>query len=122
VALGSNPGQGPYGAGRYLGGSAGGAKRSPQHRLVNDQLDYIRTVTRSFRAAELVAMPKRSRTYWGRYTPTTAARIATGVGPTDAGMPWSTGALGGQAYNFRRVRETLVARSRLFRSVGAAKQ
>jgi hypothetical protein len=111
----------PYGAPRFMGGGAGVAKRSPQHFIVNDQLNYIRAITRSFRAAELLVMPKRSRTYWGRYTPKTAARIAGGVGSATAGEPFGTGDLEGHAYNFRRVRETLVARSRLFRSV-AAKQ
>jgi hypothetical protein len=123
VALGSPHGLdgAAYGDGRFMGGSAGAAKRSPQHFLVNDQLNYIRTVTRSFRAAELIVMPKRTRTYWGRYTPKTAARLAGGVGPTDAGAPFAgTGLLnGGHAFNLRRVRETLVARSRLFKSIAA---
>jgi hypothetical protein len=121
MALGHGRGMGaPYGAGRWLGGSAGAAKRSPQHFLVNDQLDYIRTVTRSFRAAELTVIPKRTRTAWRRDTPKTAARIAGGIGATDPGEPFSSGRLAeDKSYNYRRVRETLVARSRLFRSVAA---
>jgi len=121
MALGSKLGMNaPYGAARFMGGAAGAAKASPQHFLVNDQLNYIHEVTHSPRAAELLVVPKRSRTYWGRYTPKTAARITFGVGAEDAGNPFGTGHLtDGTAFNFRRVRETLVARSRLFRSVTA---
>src|SRR4051794_17265509 len=120
MALGSPLGRNaPYGAGRFMGGAAGMARRSPQHALVNDQLDYVRTVTLSSRAAELAVMPKRSRTYFGRHTPATAARITGGIGAGDPGNPWGTGALNASngPYNYRRVRETLIARSRLFRTV-----
>jgi hypothetical protein len=123
VALGGARGRGaPYGAGRYLGGAAGAAKKSPQHFLVNDQRDYVLGITRSFRAAELLNVPKRSRTLWSRKTPKTAVRITTGIGAVDAGEPFGTGQLDRSPYNFRRVRETLVARSRLFRTVAAKAQ
>ncbi len=123
MALGSATGRGaPYGAGRYMGGRSGGAARSPQHFLVNAQLNYIGEVTRSFRAAELLVIPKRSRTYFGPKTPKTAARIASGPDSVLLSGEFGTTQPGGAQYNFRRVRETLLARARLFRSVAAKPQ
>jgi hypothetical protein len=109
----------PFGVSRYGGGRAGPAKACPQHALVNDQLDYVRTVTHSDRAAELVVTPQ-TRSYLLRETPKTAPRIAGGDGAADAGDPFGTGPLGHQ-YTLRRVRETLLARSRYFRSVAQKK-
>src|SRR5437868_188711 len=53
----------------------------------------------SQRAADVIVIPKRSRTYFGRFLPARAPRVA----PFD--------------WNYTGVRDTLVARSRFFASV-----
>ncbi len=110
---------GVQGVRRWEGGSAGAPKRGPQHFLVNDQLRYVHEVTRSFRAAELTVVPRRTRTYNLRWTPKTAVRLETGIREQPGAPPWGTSEQT-SGYNLRRVRETLVARSRLIRTVERA--
>lgn len=90
---------------RFLGGGAGAPKRAPglqglaaEALLVSD----IRSWTVTRRAAELGAPPKRFGVYLGGRKPSVAMRLP---------------GLILEAPNQRRVRETIVARSRVLRTV-----
>ena len=91
-----------YGDSRFLGGAAGVARKSPQHFIVGLLRRDVLDVTRTRRAAELNVIPKRTRSYLGPHKPGVAQRI-----PPMLPEP----------QNYAKVRDTLVARSRLLRTV-----
>ncbi len=98
MALGGKLGRNaPYGAGRYMGGAAGGAKRSPQSFVTALLHDDVIGYTDTSRAAQLSIIPKRTRTYFAPYKPGSAQRIP----------PMADRA------NPNNVRATLVARSKI---------
>lgn len=89
--------------GGYGGGSAGAPKRAPGLQGVAAEallLADIHGWTVTARAAELAAPAKRMRTYLGGRKPSYAERLP-------ATIP--------EPPNYRRVRETIIARSRVLR-------
>lgn len=79
----------------------------PQSFTVGMLLGDVLAWTRGERAAELSVIPKRTHTFFGPYKPGTAQRIPPIIN-TGYGRNYAT--------NSERIRRSLVARARMFKS------